>query len=130
MGDIKKSIRKAFRPKSLKEAAIKWDSETQPNLYELDNFLRKSGYRLVDTLIHKGNIIEPVIEAIKEGHLHPDISYNAEDEWFYVRVKEYGLLNSSDLEDIIKGYTTALGVLNHLDTLDLTKLEVSSEDEE
>lgn len=106
----------------------KWDPDTQPNIYELNNFLRKSGYRLVDIVSHEGASPELLIEAISKDYLHPDISHDIEDGLFYAKVTEHGLLVSSDLEEIIKGYTTAQGVLKHLENLDLDTLELDEEE--
>lgn len=131
MKDIKKSIREAMN-KRLREASNdKWDATSQPNIYELSNFLRKSGYRLVDIVEHEGATIELIIEAIKPSYLYPEIVHDIAEQLFYAKVVEHGMLIASDLEEIMKGYNTALGVLNHLEELDLQELEVTpTEDEE
>lgn len=123
---IKDKIRFALKEDSMIKRKIKWDPDTQPNIYQLDLFLRKSGYRLVD-IINNGGHPEPIIEAIKESHLHPDITFIIADQTFYVDIKRYGQIIASDLEELIKGYQNALGVVKYLDTLDLSKLEVEEE---
>lgn len=106
----------------------KYNPDSQPNLYELDKFLRKSGYRLVDTVSHTNGELELVIEPIKAGYLYPEIFHDIEDHNFYAKVVDHGLLVSHDLEGILEGYTTALGVLKYLDSLDLDTLEIKSEE--
>ena len=100
----------------------------QPNIFELDNFLQKSGYRLVDILSHNRSSetpgLELVIEPIESGHLHPEIYHNYVEGNFYAKIIDHGLLISSDVEEIIKGYTTVLEVLRYLETLDMKNLEI------
>lgn len=127
--DIRDSIRKRIKEAQATQKQIKWSSDTQPNIYELDNFLRKSGYRLLDILQHEGASPELVIEAINKDYLHPEISHDFEEGLFYAKVTEHGMLVASDIEEIIKGYNIALGILNHLDSLDLSNLEVSTDEE-
>lgn len=122
MGDIRKSIRSTIR-KRLKEAKGKWSPNSQPNIYELSNFLAKSGYRLVDVLTENGSP-ELIIEAIKPGYLHPEIVHDISEGTFNAKVEEHGLMIASDIEEILKGYITVVGVLKHLEALDLSKLEV------
>lgn len=136
--DIRDSIRKQFSKKSKLQEATKWNPDNQPNIYELDNFLRKSGYRLIDIIEHKESSLshssshnyELIIEPITPGYLHPEISHDYEEGNFYAKITEHGLLVASDIEEIIKGYTTVLGVLKYLGDLDIDKLEVSPEDRE
>lgn len=127
---MKSKIKHALKEDKIAKRDTRWNSDTQPNIYQLDIFLRKSGYRLVDVLDNDGHP-EPIIESIKESYLHPEITYSVSDNTFYVKVDKYGELEASDLEEIMKGYQTALGVLKHLENLDLSKLEYrGSEDEE
>lgn len=129
MGDIRKSIIEAVS-KNMKNSQNKWDPESQPNIYELANFLRKSGYRLIDVLIHKNNDTpELLIEPIKSDYLHPEISHDISEGYFYAKIVEHGMLVASDLEEIIKGYNNALGVLDYLQSLDLSILEVNVDEE-
>lgn len=124
--DIKKDIARAVS-KKLKDIKSKWDPDTQPNIYELSNFLRKSGYRLVDIIDHK-NSPELIIEAIKPGHLYPEIVQDVKSGKFYTRIENHGLMIASGVEEIIKGYETALGVLHHLEDLDLSRLEIETDE--
>lgn len=128
--DIRDQIKERFKGKKpLTEASrSKWDPETQPNDYALDEFLHKAGYRLTD-ISNYDSSPELLIDPIRKGYLHPEIIHDVTDKTFYVDVKKYGMLNSSDLEEIVKGYTTALGVLEYLDSLDLSKLEVEEGDD-
>lgn len=124
---LENKIREAIK-KSLREDAS-YDSTTQPNLYELNNFLRKSGYKLSEVISQKDKEVpELIILPIKESYLYPEISHDIEEGEFYIKVVEHGLLVASDVEEIIKGYTTAIGVVEHLESLDLTKLELSDEE--
>lgn len=140
--DIRDKIRETFSKKkvvneetkkkvnSLKRFnPSKWDSDTQPNIYELDNFLRKSGYKLVDIIEHEDNIPELIIEPLKKGYLHPEINHDVNEKDFYVNVIKYGMLELSDLEGIIEGYETALGVLRHLKSVSLDTLEIGEDEE-
>lgn len=127
---LKSKIRLALKEDNVARKTTRWNPDTQPNTYQLDIFLRKSGYRLVD-VIDNGGLPDLMIEPIKGGHLHPDITYSVADQVFYVDVKKYGELVASDLEEVIKGCQTALGVVQHLEKLDLSKLEFrESEGEE
>lgn len=126
MGDIRKSIREEVG-KKLKKPNSRWNPDTQPNIYELSNFLQKSGYRLVDILVHE-DYPELLIEAIKPGYLFPEISHDIKEKEFYAKVEDHGLMIASDIEEIIKGYETAIGVLHHLEELDLSKLEIDKEE--
>ena len=126
---LENKIREVFK-KSLREDAS-YDSTTQPNLYELNNFLRKSGYKLAEVIPHQDKKVpELIILPIKESYLYPEISHDIEEGEFYIKVVEHGLLVASDVEEIIKGYTTSLGVVQHLESLELEKLEINTEDEE
>ena len=126
MGDIRKSIREEVG-KKIKKPNSRWNPDTQPNIYELSNFLQKSGYRLVDILSHKEGP-ELIIEAVKPGYLYPEITQDIREKEFYVRVEEKGLMVASDVEEIIKGYDIAVSVLKYLEDLDLSKLEINSEE--
>ena len=126
---LKEKIKTALKEDSVARKTTRWNPDTQPNIYQLDIFLRKSGYRLLDVVNNEGHP-EPIIEAMKEGHLHPDITYSVPDQVFYVDVKKYGELIASDLEEIIKGYQTALGVVQHLEKLDLSKLEFKESEDD
>ena len=126
MGDIRKSIREEVG-KKLSTPTSRWNPDTQPNIYELSNFLQKSGYRLVDILVHE-DYPELLIEAVKPGYLYPEITQDIREKEFYVRVEEKGLMTASDVEEIIKGYDTAVSVLKYLEDLDLSKLEINSEE--
>ena len=125
MGDIRKSIREEVG-KKLRKPNSRWNPDTQPNIYELSNFLQKSGYRLVDILVHE-DYPELLIEAVKPGYLYPEITQDIREKEFYVRVEEKGLMTASDVEEIIKGYETALGVLHHLEDLELSRLEIEKD---
>lgn len=96
-------------------------------IYELSNFLQRSGYRLVDILVHE-DYPELLIEAIEPGYLFPEISHDIKEKEFYAKVEDHGLMIASDIEEIIKGYETAIGVLHHLEELDLSKLEIDKEE--
>ena len=125
MGDIRKSIREEVG-KKLKKPNNRWILILNL-IYELSNFLQKSGYRLVDILVHE-DYPELLIEAIKPGYLFPEISHDIKEKEFYAKVEDYGLMIASDIEEIIKGYETAIGVLHHLEELDLSKLEIDKEE--
>lgn len=133
MGDIRKIIKEEVG-RRIKNPNSKWSADSQPNIYELDSFLKKSGYRLVDILAHDKDSevhgYELIIEPINPGYLYPEISHDYADNNFYAKIVDHGLLVASDVEEIIKGYTTALGVLQYLESLDISKLEVHSEDDE
>lgn len=124
---MKSKIKFALKEDMIAKKNTRWNPDTQPNLYQLDVFLRKSGYRLFDVVDNNGHP-ELMIETIKEGHLHPEINHSVADSAFYIEVKKYGELVASDVEEIIRGYQTAVGVVNHLDKLDLSKLEFSKEE--
>ena len=119
---MKSKIKFALKEDMIAKRNTRWNPDNQPNLYQLDVFLRKSGYRLFD-VVDNGGKPELMIETIKEGHLHPEINHNVADGAFYIEVKKYGELIASDVEEIIRGYQTAVGVVKHLDNLDLSKLE-------
>ena len=124
--DLRERIRKEFSKKSKLKEASRWDPDTQPNIYELDNFLKKSGYRLIDVLLGKGsNLHEILLEPLKPGYLYPEITHDIKDGVFYINVTNYGLLEASDVEGIIQGYENALSVVKYLQSLDLKTLEVS-----
>lgn len=126
---IKESIRKAF--KNRLNEANKWDANSQPNLYDLDKFLRKSGYSLRSADYLKGyKFPELFIESSEPEYLHPEILHDLVENAFEVVVENKGILGASDLEEVIKGYENALGVINYLNSLDLTELEVEDEEEE
>ena len=125
MGDIRKSIREEVG-KKLKKPHNRWILILNL-IYELSNFLQKSGYRLVGILVHE-DYPELLIEAIKPGYLFPEISHDIKEKEFYAKVEDHGLMIASDIEEIIKGYETAIGVLHHLKELDLSKLEIDKEE--
>ena len=87
--DIRDSIRKQFSKKPKLQEATKWNPDNQPNIYELDNFLRKSGYRLIDIIEHKESSLshslshnyELIIEPITPGYLHPSKNFYHGPEW-------------------------------------------------
>lgn len=121
---IESKIREALKKDKKLREATKWDPESQPNIFELSNFLKKSGYRLVDVMISsEGLSPEIILEPLKPGYLYPDISYDINDKHFYINVPEHGLLVSSDVEGIILGYENALAVVKHLESLDLDEIE-------
>lgn len=121
-GEIKNKIKKALQEDNIARTSTRWNSDTQPNLYELDIFLRKSGYRLTDIVLHD-DTPELLIEAIKVDHLHPEIIHQVDEDVFYIKTKDYGELIVSDLEELIKGYEIAINVVKHLEELDLHRLE-------
>ena len=120
---MKDKIRDAMTSRLKEASSIKYDSSTQPNLYELDNFLKKSGSKLVDVIDHEGSI-ELIIDPKYPGVYYPEISHEVEEGKFYTRVKERGWLEMSDLDMVMEGYETAKYVINHLESLDLSKLEI------
>lgn len=126
---LDKKIRAAFkRDKKIREAS-NWSPELHPNIYELQNFLRKSKYRLIDVSPDKeGKIPEVIIEPITPSYLYPAIIHDLTDNHFYIDVSNHGLLQASDVELVVQGYSNALAVVKHLESLDLTKLEVDEED--
>lgn len=124
---IKSKIKLGLRELADAKKYTKWNPDTHPNAYQLDVFLRKSGYRLVDIVDHQGDTPELILEATKIGHLHPDITHNISDKTFYINIKKYGEMNVSDVEEIIKGYQTAMYVVKHIESLDLSKLEYDKE---
>lgn len=119
---MKSKIKFALKEDMIAKRNTRWNPDNQPNLYQLDVFLRKSGYRLFDVFNNEGKP-ELMIETIKEGHLHPEINHDVADGVFYIEVKKYGELIASDVEEIMRGYQTAIGVVKHLEQLDLSKLE-------
>ena len=121
---MKSKIKFALKEDIIAKKNTRWNLDSQPNLYQLDVFLRKSGYRLFDVVDNEGKP-ELMIETIKEGHLHPEISHNVADGNFYIEIKKYGELIASDVAEIVRGYQTAIGVVEHLERLDLNKLEIS-----
>lgn len=121
--NIKDKIREAFR-EDMDNKASQWNPDTQPNLFELDRFLRKSGYRLVDVLTGAG-VKELMIEPKNSSHLYPEITHDVSDNHFYINVKRYGELIVSDVEEVIKGYQNAVSVVKRLEQVNLDKLEVS-----
>lgn len=118
---VKDNIRKAVSSNLKNKKYTRWDSESQPTIYAIDNFLRKSGYRLIDILT-QGNKYELIIEPLKKGYFHPEISHDTKDDHFYAKITEYGMMESSDIEDTIKSYENALGVLKYLENQDLKNI--------
>lgn len=125
---LKSKIKFAIKEDAQAKKNSRWDSDSQPNIYQLDIFLRKSGYRLVDIVETEG-LPELFIEAIKKDHLHPDINHFITDNVFYIEVKKYGELIASDVEEIIKGYQAAVEVVKHLESMDLKKLEYQKKED-
>ena len=112
---LKDKVREAFQGE--KKIISKWDSDTTPNIYNLDIFLRKSKYRLVEIIAQTKNgriYPELILEPIEEDHLHPEIHHSVDENEFYINVKKYGELVSSDVREIIKGYEIALSIVDHL----------------
>lgn len=123
-------IKKAFKKEKKLIEANKWNPDLYPNIYEMENFLRKSGYRIIDIIEQKNSDIpEVVIEPIKKGYLYPEISHDLTDNKFYAKVIDYGMLGESDLIGIIQGYENAVSVIKHLNSLDLRDLEVGEDEE-
>jgi len=121
---MKDKIKEAFNTK--KTLNSKWDPQGQPNAYQLDIFLRKAGYKLVDMIPQSSGgstVPELIIEPIKEGYRHPDITHMIAEDTFYMKMKSYGEMPASDVETIIQVYQAVLAVLNHLNELDKSKLE-------
>lgn len=117
---IKDNIRKKVNAKLRKQTHLQYDYELYPKTYELHAFLKRSGYLLDNIVYHRDlDKVELIIRPKVKGYLHPDISHDMSDNKFYVRVDSYGLLEVSELENILKGYTTAAGVLSELSQLDL-----------
>ena len=125
---LREQIRTAIREDTKARKYIKWNPDSQPNLYQLDLFLRKSGYRLTDVVAQDNNP-EVLIEPLNPSHLAPDILHQPGEGKFFIDVKKYGELEYSDVEELIKGYTTAVEVVKHLEKLDLSKLEYEKEDQ-
>lgn len=128
---IENKIKEAFKKdERLSEAVGKWDPDKQPNIYELNNFLRKSGYRLLDVLAVKDTTIpEIILEPLKAGYLYPEIQHYTKEGKFYIKVIDHGMLESSDVEGMITGYENALAVVKHLESLDLHDMEVEEDEE-
>lgn len=122
--DKREALQKNIRRKIKEYRVSKWSPDAQPNIYELDKFLRKSGYRLTDLLPHEKGTPELVIEPIKLNYSHPNIEHDIEENEFFIEVKDHGLLILSDLEEIVKGYQNAMAVVTYLESLDLSKLEI------
>lgn len=123
---MKDMIKEAFSNK--KTLHSKWDPQSQPNAYELDVFLRKSGYKLVDIIPQENGVPEVLIEPVKEGYRHPDITHMVAEDIFYMKMKSYGEMPATDVEAIIQVYQNVLAVLNHLNALDKSKLEYQKEE--
>lgn len=118
--DLDSKIKAAFKRDSRKN---KWDPDTQPNLFELSNFLYKSGYRLIDAQENKESV-EVLLEPLNPGHLYPEISHDMKDNKFYIKIVEHGMLEASDVESIIIGYENAVAVVRYLESIDTTVLEI------
>lgn len=112
-------IREAIGGKSPKN---RFDYKTQPNLYELENFLNKSGYIYVDLDTEEGKPVLYIKPAKEDDYLHPKIYYIADDNEYVVDSGEFGYLNVSDLAEVMKGYNNAILVIKHISDLDLDKL--------
>lgn len=127
---LESMIREAFSKKKDTEEIVKWDPDTQPNLYELALFLKKSGYRLVD-MIYSGvkDTGELIIEPVTPGYLYPEIVHDIVEEGFYIKVVDQGILPVSDVESLVQGYQNAIAVIHHLNSIDLTKLEIVDDEE-
>lgn len=126
---MKDMIREAFN--SSKNLNSKWDSQSQVNAYSLDIFLRKAGYKLVDIIPQdkEGKVVpELIIEPVKAGYRHPEITHMVDEGAFYMKMKSYGEMPASDVETIIEVYQNVLAVLNHLNGLDTSKLEYEKPD--
>ena len=121
---IEEKIKEAFKKDKLLKEASKWDPETHPNIYELSNFLRKSGYKLVDIIPQNTELL---IEPVEKTYMYPEILHDVPTKSFHIKVVEHGFLVSSDVESVISGYENALGVVRHLEALDLDKLEIEEE---
>lgn len=124
---IDDKIREAIKKRNKLLEVTKWDVDTHPNIYALDKFLRKSGYRLIELIVHKETEIpEVIIEPIKKDHpLYPDIVHDLSDGNFYSKPVKSELLGASDLESLIQTYENSLSIVKYLDSIDLKKLEVS-----
>ena len=110
-----------------------WSQDTEPNIYALDIFLRKSGYRLSNIEEPSSGLYELIIEPLKPGYLYPDITHMVAEGKFYIDVKKYGELELEDVKGIVKGYENAIAVVTYLESLDLSNLETEtkgSEEEE
>lgn len=121
--DLRSKIKKALTEDNEVMKYSKWDMDSQRNLYNVDKFLRKSGYRLLDATKRDG-VPELFIKAMKDSHLYPDITHHIEEGEFFINVIKYGELNASDVEEIIKGYEAALGVVHYLNDIDMSSLEI------
>lgn len=120
--DIRESIRRSIAIREARDKS-KWSPVSQPNLYALDNFLKKSGYYLVDIINHKDSPRELIIKPKKPSYLYPDIVHDLSDNTFSIRISDAGLYHVSDMEELLKGYTTALGVAKYLNSVNLSELE-------
>ena len=124
---LKDKIREAFTEK---KTISKWDQDTSPNIYNLDKFLRKSGYRLIEIVVLPKNdkaLPEIILEPVTKDH--PDINHSVDEGIFYIEMKKYGELEASEVREIIKGYENALAIVDYLSELDLYDLELDLDEE-
>lgn len=119
---LKENIRSRVNEK-LSGRSSKWDPQRYPESSDLNEYLLKAGYLLKEIIVHSSGSVELVIKPRTAGYLHPEITHDITDNVFYVEVKEYGLLNSSDLEEIISGYNTALEVVRYLERVNLSLIK-------
>lgn len=113
---IHDQIKEAFKKRGT--APLQEEEETKKyNEEEVSKFLKKSGYKLVDIIEHEGGISEFIISPVESSHLYPEITQDIEEGVFLIDVKKYGNLEASDVEEVIKGYQTALGVVEYMNNL-------------
>lgn len=131
--DIRDQIREAIKSRNGRLNST-WSQDREPHIYEVDKFLRKSGYKLSNIEVHHINgksLPELIIEPMSPGYLYPDVSHMVAEGKYYIDVKKYGEMEISDVKGIIKGYENAIAVVSYLETVNLNSLEFEgSEDEE
>ena len=115
------------RRRVLNEAISDWDARVTPNNYALDLYLRKSGYKLINVSRYSKGIRLGIVPR-KKGYHTPEIYHDYADNIYEIQTTSYGTLEVSDIEEVIKGYETAISVVKYLMSLDLEKLEVEDED--
>lgn len=122
---LENKIKDAFKNTKVLGEDLQLKADEHPNTYELDNYLKKAGYKLLELIEHEGSKVpEVLLEPKNPGYLFPQISHIVKEDKFYVDVVKYGMLEASDLEKVMQGYENALSVVTYLENLDLSKLEI------
>lgn len=123
--NIKDRIKTALDEDRKIRQNTRWSEEDQPKLYMIDRFLRKNKYRLSDVIVSEGRR-ELIVDALESSHFTPTIE-NQSGKYF-INIKKYGPMEVTDVEQIIQGYQRAVAVVNYLNEIDLTSLEIGSSD--